>query len=177
MNFELFKTTYFKGHESLIDILGHYFDIWFLPKLCLSVTCVPARLLASHTLALLTCQGELFIWHQLYAPYCMAVGGNNSLGLFGTFPPRSWEDVQMHKEGWASMLPLLTYSSWPPADHLGLMIMLRCTLKKMTVGMQMKNRGRERKENTEERSSKERNSKRTLISLLHGGRICFWLMV
>lgn len=64
MNFKLFKTTHLKGHESLIDILGHYFDIWSLPKLYVSITCVPARLQASHSLALLTCQGELFIWHQ-----------------------------------------------------------------------------------------------------------------
>lgn len=64
MNFELFKPTHLKGHASYIDVLDHYFDIWFLPKPYLSITCVPARLQAGHTLALLTCQAELFIWHQ-----------------------------------------------------------------------------------------------------------------
>lgn len=47
------------------------------------------------------------------------------------------------------MLLLLTYGTWPLTNHFGMTIMVRCTLEKMIVGMEMKNRRRERKENPE----------------------------
>lgn len=52
---------------------------------------------------------------------------------------------------------LLTYSTWPPTNHFGVLIMWRCTLEKRTVGMQKKNEGRGRKERTDKRSREQTN--------------------
>lgn len=169
MKFELFKTTYLNGHESLVDILGHYFDIWLFPKLCLSVTCVPASLQVGHTLALLTCQGELFTWHQLYA-----------LHYTHLVIIIAWVYLVTYLQGvertfrCTDKLPyfLLTYSPWPPTDHFGVLIMWRCTLEKRT-----KNGRRERKKRIDKRSREQTNRERILFSLLQEGSIYLWLML